>query len=232
MTTCPSCQNTVLVGRFCAVCGLPLTVPGAQASTVEDDTEPIPVRAGPWSPSSDTAVETAPAEVLPAVGSAALDAAFSSSPAAVPPTGPRKGRSSRSIGAVAVTAALLAVAAYVVVTGSERHTVTGEMFLTDSSSFSDLSDGDSCEGSGGYDDMNSGTQLVIEDQTGKTLSTASYGSGTYDGTACVFGFEFTDVPKATFYRVQQSGNRGVLQYSYQDMVKNHWGVSLTLGEGD
>ena len=95
---------------------------------------------------------------------------------------------------------------------------------------SDLSVGSSCEGTGGYSDIAPGTQVIIEDETGSTLATSSFGTGTFDGVSCIFGFEFTDVPKAAFYRVHQSSDRGVLQYSYQDMVDSNWSVSLTLGD--
>ena len=139
------------------------------------------------------------------------------------------GRSSRTIGIAVVTALLLAVAAFVVFAGSEHHIVTGDLSLTDSSSFSNLSSGDSCEGTGGYSDINAGRQVIIEDQTGQTLSTSQFSNGTFDGVSCVFNFEFTGIPKATFYRVHQSGDRGVLQYSYDDMVKSNWSVHLTLG---
>ena len=139
------------------------------------------------------------------------------------------GRFSRTVGIAVVTAILLAVAAFVVFAGSEHHIVTGDLSLTDSSSFSNLSSGDSCEGTGGFSDINAGRQVIIEDQTGQTLSTSQFSDGTYDGVSCVFNFEFTGIPKATFYRVHQSGDRGVLQYSYDDMVKSNWTVHLTLG---
>lgn len=113
--------------------------------------------------------------------------------------------------------------------GNESHTITGDLSLTDSSAFANLSPGDSCQGSGGYSDIAQGTEVIVEDESGKTLATSQFGDGTYDGSVCVFDFTFSGVPKAAFYRVHQSGNRGVLQYSYNDMVTNHWSVHLTLG---
>jgi hypothetical protein len=139
------------------------------------------------------------------------------------------GRSSRSLGIAALTAALLAVGAYVVFTGGQAHTVSGDLSLTDGSLFSDLSNGASCEGSGGYKDIQAGDEVIIEDEAGKTLSTGQLGPGAYDGASCVFEFKFTGVPKAGFYRIHQSGDRGVLQYSYDDMVKSNWVVHVTLG---
>jgi hypothetical protein len=135
----------------------------------------------------------------------------------------------RTKGIAAVTVVLLAAAAFFVFgAAGERHTVTGSMSLTTGS---DLTTGASCEGSGGYSDVASGTQVVIEDDSGKTLATSEYGPGVFDGTSCVFEFTFNDVAKSAFYRVHSGSNRGVVQYSYKQMVDNNWSVSLTLGDG-
>ena len=147
------------------------------------------------------------------------------SPAPIPheTTSPRN----RTAAIAAITVVLLAGGAYLVLgVGGEKHTVTGDMNLTANNN---LSTGASCTGTGGYSDIAPGTQIVIEDDSGKTLATSSFGPGTYDGQACVFDFTFDNVTKSAFYRVHQNGNRGVLQYSYQNMVDNDWSVHLTLG---
>jgi len=134
----------------------------------------------------------------------------------------------RTKGIAAITVVLLAGAAFLIFgAGGEKHTVTGSMSLTTSN---DLSTGSSCEGTGGYSDVTSGTQVIIEDDSGKTLATSQYGSGAFDGTSCVFEFTFNDVAKSAFYRVHSGSNRGVVQYSYQQMVDNNWSVHLTLGD--
>jgi len=74
---------------------------------------------------------------------------------------------------------LLAAAAFLIFGGGEKHTVTGNMSLTTGS---DLTTGSSCEGSSGFSDVASGTQVIIEDDSGKTLATSAYGSGVFDGT--------------------------------------------------
>ncbi|WP_256793258.1 hypothetical protein [Terrabacter sp. Ter38] len=133
----------------------------------------------------------------------------------------------RRIGIAAITVALLAGAAYLVLgIGGESHTLMGDLTLRASS---DLSPGDSCSGQGGYSDIHDGTQVVVEDETGKTLATSALGPGTFDGTSCVFSFSLAEVPKAAYYRVE-GAHRGVLQYSYQDMVSANWSVHLTLGD--
>ena len=146
-----------------------------------------------------------------------------------PAAGRRLNRpTNRTFGIAGVTAVLVAAAAYVVLGTSEKHTVTGEFALTTENT---LSTGDTCRGTGGYSDITPGTQVVIEDDTGRTLATGAFGAGLYDGRSCVFNFSFQDVPKAKFYRVHQSGDRGTLQYSYADMVDSDWSVHLTLGDG-
>jgi len=134
----------------------------------------------------------------------------------------------RTKGIAAITVVLLAAAAFLIFGGGEKHTVTGNMSLTTGS---DLTTGSSCEGSGGFSDVASGTQVIIEDDSGKTLATSAYGSGVFDGTSCVFEFTFNAVTKSAFYRVHSGSNRGVVQFSYQEMVDNNWSVHLTLGDG-
>jgi hypothetical protein len=94
---------------------------------------------------------------------------------------------------------------------------------------SGLTTGSSCQGTNGYSDVVPGAQVTIEDDSGTTLATSVYGDGVFDGTSCVFDFTFNDVPKSAFYRVLSGSNRGVLQFSYQEMVDNNWAVHLTLG---
>jgi hypothetical protein len=136
--------------------------------------------------------------------------------------------SNRTIGIAAATVVLLAVAAFIVFgAGGEKHTVTGDMSLSAVSS--GLTTGSSCQGTNGYSDVVPGAQVTIEDGSGTTLATSVYGDGVFDGTSCVFDFTFIDVPKSAFYRVVSGSNRGVVQFSYQEMVDNNWAVHLTLG---
>jgi len=143
------------------------------------------------------------------------------------PSGAARPGNNRRVGIGAITAGLLAVAVYLVFgVANEAHTMRGDLALSASNT---LSPGDGCSGEGGYDDIHNGTQVVLEDESGKTLATGSFGPGTFEGEACVFTFSFQDVPKAAYYRVH-SGSRGVLQYSYQEMVNANWSVHLSLGD--
>ena len=133
---------------------------------------------------------------------------------------------------VVVVVASLAVGGWIVSgAGGMKHTVTGTLALSDSASFSGLSTGDSCYGEGGYDDMHSGAQVVVEDETGKTLGTGELGTGTYDGSSCDFAFSVAGVSKASFYRVSAgNSSRTGPQYSFADLSNRNWQVSLTLGD--
>lgn len=229
---CRACGQDVPSGRFCALCGHPLS---------DQSPSPAAVAAAIAAPSSTMGAipqpETSTTTALPVLPASAsqVDTGIAVGPDLVvgqDEAGMQDTRrtrlSNRNVGIVATTLALLVVAGYLVFgTGGESHTVTGQLALTTAS---DLSVGSSCEGSGGYSDIAPGTQVILEDEEGSTLATSSFGAGTFDGVSCVFRFDFEDVPKATFYRVHQSNDRGVLQYSYKDMVDSDWSVYLTLGD--
>ena len=124
----------------------------------------------------------------------------------------------------------LGLGSFLIFGGGEHHTITGDLSLSATSDTS-LSTGDSCSGDGGYSDISDGTEVVVTNESGTTLGTATLGPGTYDGTACVFDFTFHNVGKARFYRVHAgNSNRGGPEYSYSDMGADHWSVHLTLGD--
>jgi hypothetical protein len=132
------------------------------------------------------------------------------------------------ISAVAVVVAL-GVGGYLTLGSGEHHTVPGSLSLYDTGSDS-LSPGEGCTGENGYDDITGGTEVVLTNESGTTLATATLETGTYDGAACVFDFTLHNVPKAKFYRVSAGNSvRGGPEYSYADMKDAHWSLSLTLG---
>lgn len=244
-TTCASCGRVVPPGRFCAACGLPLQPSYEAQLQLQGQANPngtiatAPLERTQQTPAEGVTMRPAPGwsngstdnEPEPRADNAVLvpTQATATNELTGRGFGSRMGwRGNRSTGIAAIAVALLAVAAYGIFgLGTEKHTVTGDLALTTAN---DLSVGDSCHGVGGYSDIDQGTQVIIEDDTGRTLATSAFGPGVFDGTSCVFEFTFTDVPKAPFYRVHQSGNRGVLQYSYADMVNDNWAVHLTLGD--
>lgn len=137
---------------------------------------------------------------------------------------------SRTIGILALATVVLAVGVWWGFGRVTEHVVSGDLSLTDSSSTSDLAAGDGCSGSGGYDDMTEGAQVVLEDGDGSTLATSSLSNGEYDGSACVFTFSLTGATKAKFYVVKVGSSRGDMRYSYAELAGQDWTVHLTLGE--
>jgi hypothetical protein len=82
-----------------------------------------------------------------------------------------------------------------------------------------------CTGVGGYSDINQGAQVVISDDSGKTLAITSLDKGAFfSGQGCVFMWH-AKVPKLGFYGVSAS-NRGTVKFSQAEMA---YLPELTLG---
>lgn len=105
--------------------------------------------------------------------------------------------------------------------------VAGLMTLADLTSVSgDLATGDLCSGTGGYSDIAEGAQVVISDDTGKTLVITQLGAGTIDDSGCEFPFT-ADVPKGKGFYGFTVTHRGTVKESEASLAG---GVSLTLGD--
>jgi hypothetical protein len=94
----------------------------------------------------------------------------------------------------------------------------------------------SCEGTGatygGFSDINSGTQVQIEDGSGNIVAVGSLGDGTTSTASagfvnCTFNFEVTNVPDESIYQVA-IGDRSPVTYSRAELVSNGWNVALTV----
>jgi hypothetical protein len=110
----------------------------------------------------------------------------------------------------------------------DMHTVGGLLTLTDTDEY--WSDGEACEGSGGYDDIREGAQVTVKDENGHVLATSDLLSGVASSDIeCDFAFVVADVPDARFYAVEVS-HRGEITNSRQEMEDNAWFVGLTLGD--
>lgn len=83
--------------------------------------------------------------------------------------------------------------------------------------------GNTCSGSGGYQDINAGVAVTIGDQAGKTLAVTSLGAGGFGGGGCVFPFA-AQVPAATTYTVTIS-HRGTQTFTPADVTA---GFNMTL----
>lgn len=99
--------------------------------------------------------------------------------------------------------------------------------------------GEWCQGTGGYDDIQEGAQVVIKNAEGKTLAFGSLEPGEIsgmppddlaeDGWSCTLPFTVSGLPTVDTYAVTL-GSRGEILYSHEDMVANDWTVELSLGE--
>lgn len=106
---------------------------------------------------------------------------------------------------------------------SATMTVSGTITLTDSGV--DEVDGE-CWGTGGYDDMQGGTQVVVRDADGKTIGAGSLDAGYSDGSVvCVFPFNIHDVPaESSLYSVEVA-HRGQITFTEDNAGE----LSLSLG---
>lgn len=107
------------------------------------------------------------------------------------------------------------------------YTLTGSMKLATASIEGSNLD---CHGTGGFDDMTGGVEVVVRDQANTILATGRLGPGKKNtpGTSCTFPFTVSGIPEAPFYSVEV-GRRGALTYSFADMVGAGWVVAFTLG---
>ncbi len=111
------------------------------------------------------------------------------------------------------------------------HTVKGTFELHDSSPYSDnyWTSGGSCEGSGGYSDIQEGATVNVLNQDGTVIATGALGSGTaVTRSECDFPINVDNVPDATFYKIEVT-HRGQLTFSKSEMESNDWTVHPTLG---
>jgi len=126
--------------------------------------------------------------------------------------------------------AALALSGWAIVRGVEEHTLSGSLLLVDSG-YGALAAGRPCSGEGGYADLDGGAQVVLTDDRGETLSTGRLSAGEYDGLGCVFSFALEDVTRADFYGLSiAGGNRGQLQYSYEELSEADWSLQLSIGD--
>ncbi len=91
------------------------------------------------------------------------------------------------------------------------------------------STGSGCQGTRGYDDIHSGAQVVVRDESGTVLATTSLGNGTLLETGmCYFEFHVGSLPRAQFYSFEVS-RRGELTYSRSELEQNDWTFEASLG---
>ncbi len=110
--------------------------------------------------------------------------------------------------------------------GHSTFDVTGRLVLA-SESPGEWEEDESCSGSGGYDDIESGAQVIVYDNKDTKLATASLGEGVaLTSMACRFTFTVHDVPAqdADLYGIEVT-SRGQITFS-QEQADD---VGMTLG---
>ena len=114
----------------------------------------------------------------------------------------------------------------------ETATITGTFTLNDDSpstySPSIDVDGSSCEGAGGYSDVNAGTPVTVKNGKGEILTTTYLEQGRGGRYMCTFGITF-EVTEGQDRYVVNVGRRGELSFSFAELKSS--GVALVLGGG-
>jgi len=123
--------------------------------------------------------------------------------------------------------------------GGELRTISGSIILYDDGPFGAGWETDkACYGTGGYDDVNEGAQVVVKDSGGQVIGAGGLGPGLAVGEPtssrrftdfCVFLFEVAALPDSEFYSVEVS-HRGELTYSATKLEADGWEVVLSLGQ--
>ena len=105
-------------------------------------------------------------------------------------------------------------------------TVSGTFTVEAATAAVTSSDDGGCWTDGGYDDIESGTQVVVRDRNGTTVAIGELGTAERDGFNCAFPFAVSDVPAAKgMYRIEVS-HRGELEYT-EEQIRAH--LELKLG---
>ncbi|WP_230535628.1 hypothetical protein OHB02_19025 [Streptomyces albidoflavus] len=113
-----------------------------------------------------------------------------------------------------------------VAAGTESFTTDGTITLP--SVGAALDNGGLCSGTGGYSDIDFGTQVNITDAAGTLVAHGSLGLGEKTDAGCTFPFTVDDVtPGSNFYTVEVS-HRGGLTQTETDLRAG--GLAFTLGD--
>jgi hypothetical protein len=89
------------------------------------------------------------------------------------------------------------------------------------------SDGTKCQGTHGYADIGSGTQVIVRNGKGEILAATSLGEGHGNDVNCRFSFSFPITEGQDRY-VVSVGKRGEFSYSFEQLRSG--GIEIHLGE--
>jgi hypothetical protein len=107
------------------------------------------------------------------------------------------------------------------------HWVSGKLVLTDSETAVW-----GCAGRGGYDDINAGLQVTLENGSGEVLAAGELSEGTVEpgsASTCTYSFDFADVPEDENFYVLQMSHRGGITKSHSELVADDWTFEISLG---
>ncbi|MGW3735164.1 hypothetical protein [Streptomyces sp. NPDC005148] len=91
-----------------------------------------------------------------------------------------------------------------------------------------LETGELCSGTGGYSDIDFGTQVNVTDADGTLVATGSLGLGEKAEAGCVFPFTVDDIaPGSKFYTVEVAHRGGLTQ---TEAALRAGGLEFTLGD--
>jgi hypothetical protein len=98
--------------------------------------------------------------------------------------------------------------------------------------------GEWCQGGGGYGDVTEGAQVLVKDTSGTTVAFGTLEAGSLTGVPeqplsengweCELPFTVRNIPTLDAYSVE-TGTRGGLLYTHDEMVSSGWTIGLTLG---
>jgi hypothetical protein len=128
-----------------------------------------------------------------------------------------------TIGLVLLTLVLVGV--LVLLLAPNKNTLEGTLDL----SWTGDSDGMTCSGSGGYDDIYGGQTVVVKDSAGKTVATGDLQEGEPGEGVCTFAFTVENVAEEDYYEVSTSGRDGIT-YSHDELEAQDWDIGLSLGD--
>lgn len=143
-------------------------------------------------------------------------------------TMPAVGKKRRNLilgSSVVALAAVIGLVVYLLI--GRSFTASGTFTLFDYRGFGGAG-GLFCSGSGGYDDIREGAQVIIRDEAGTTVGVGELVNPRTAGeSACTFSFTIHDVPSgADFYEVEVTSWGGI-SYTQAELEE---GVALSLGQ--
>ena len=84
-----------------------------------------------------------------------------------------------------------------------------------------------CKPAKDYEDVGAGAKVEVSDPSGKVLLTGALDEGEFDGEACSFSFSMSDLPGNFDHYGIQVAERGVVDYTREEVDENVLEMSLT-----